>query len=171
MLFRSESLVRLAFGPDFGGAVPVLRVATAMSVLLIAATILFAGLVPLGRTGFAVRGSAAACATNLIVCALLIPWNPLLGAGLAALLAEAAMLLVLAHAFWREIGPPLALADMPTLAAPALLTALAWGAGPAALAPVAVPAVAVLASAFAGWLCLRRAPTDPLPLPLPEASS
>ncbi|MBW4968562.1 hypothetical protein KZZ04_19720, partial [Pseudoalteromonas sp. CR1] len=82
----AEPLVRLAFGPDFGGAVPVLRVATGMSVLLIAATVLFAGLVPLGRTGFAVRGSAAACATNLVACTLLIPWDPLLGAGLAALL-------------------------------------------------------------------------------------
>jgi O-antigen/teichoic acid export membrane protein len=167
----AEPLVRLAFGPDFGGAVPVLRVATGMSVLLIAATVLFAGLVPLGRTGFAVRGSAAACVTNLIACTLLIPWDPLLGAGLAALLAEAAMLGVLAQAFWREAGPPLALADVPTLAAPALLTALAWAAGPAALVPVTVPAVATLATAAAGWLCLRRNPSDPLPLPLPEASS
>ncbi|MGT2487011.1 hypothetical protein ACU4GA_15765 [Methylobacterium oryzae CBMB20] len=93
----AEPLVRLAFGPGFGGAVPVLRIATGMSVLLIAATVLFAG--PSSRwagLGFAVRGSAAACATNLIACALLIPWDPLLGAGLAALLAEAAMLLVLA---------------------------------------------------------------------------
>lgn len=166
----AEPLVRLAFGPDFPGAVPVLRIATGMSVLLIAATILFAGLVPLGRTGFAVRGSAAACATNLIACTLLIPWNSLLGAALAALLAEAAMLLVLAHAFWRQAGPPLALADIPILAAPGLLTALAWAAGPAALATGTVPAVAAVSAALVGWLCLRR-PTDPLPLPLPEASS
>ena len=31
--------------------------------------------------------------------------------------------------------------------------------------------VATLATAVAGWLCLRRNPSDPLPLPLPEASS
>ncbi|WP_457104465.1 lipopolysaccharide biosynthesis protein [Methylobacterium sp. P5_C11] len=167
----ADPLMRLVFGPDFSGAIPVLRIAVGMSVLLIAATILFAGLVPLGRTGVAVRGSAAACATNLLACALLIPWDPLLGAGLAALLTETAMLLVLAHAFWREAGPPLTLADLPTLAAPGLLTALAWAAGPAVLAPVTVPAVAALSAALAGWLCLRRVPTDPLPLPLPEASS
>ena len=81
------------------------------------------------------------------------------------------MLLVLAHAFWRQAGPPLALADIPILAAPGLLTALAWAAGPAALAPGTVPAVAAVSAALVGWLCLRRPPTDPLPLPLPEASS
>lgn len=167
----AEPLVRLAFGPDFCAAVPVLRVATGMSVLLIAATVLFAGLVPLGRTGFAVRGSAAACATNLLACALLIRWDPLLGAGLAALLAEAAMLLVLVHAFWRAAGPPLAMADLPIVAGPALVTALAWAAGPAALAPLTVPSVALLSAAAAAWLCLHRTPADPLPLPLPEASS
>jgi O-antigen/teichoic acid export membrane protein len=167
----AEPLVRLAFGADFVGAVPVVRVATAMSVLLIAATVLFAGLVPLGRTGFAVRGSAAACATNLLACALLIPLDPLFGAACAALLAEAAMLLVLVHAFWRAAGPPLALADFPAVAGPGLAAALAWGAVPTALAPLTVPTVAALSVGAAAWLCLRRAPAGPIPLTVPEASS
>jgi O-antigen/teichoic acid export membrane protein len=167
----ADLLVRLAFGPDFSGAVPVLRIATGMSVLLIAATVLFAGLVPLGRTGFAVRGSAAACATNLLACALLIPWNPLLGAALAALLAEAAMLLVLVHAFWREAGPPLALADLPAVTAPSVVAALVWTTSPAVAAPVTVPIAAVISAAVVAWLCLRRAPADPVPLHFPEASS
>lgn len=167
----AEPLVRLAFGSDFGGAVPVKRVATVMSVLLIAATILFAGLVPLGRTAFAVRGSAAACATNLIACTLLIPRDPLIGAAGAALLAEAAMLLVLVHAFWREAGPPLELATVPLLAGPGLATAFAWAAFPAPLAPVTVPAVAILSAAAAAWLCLRRVPAQTVPLTVSEASS
>jgi O-antigen/teichoic acid export membrane protein len=172
----AEPLVRFVFGPDFAAAAPVLRIAAAMSALLIAATVLFAGLVPLGRTGFAVRGSAAACATNLAACAVLIPLDPLLGAAWAALLAEVAMLAVVAHAFWREAGPPLALADVPTVLGPGLVTALVWAAGPAALAPLTVPAAAGLSAAAAAWLCLRRRapadpPTDPLALSIPEASS
>ena len=167
----AEPLVRLAYGADFAGAVPIVRIATAMSVLLIAATILFAGLVPLGRAGFAVRGSAAACATNLLGCTLLIPWDPVFGAASAALLAEAAMLLVLLRAFWREAGPPLAASDMPMLVGPGLAVALAWYAGPAALAPVTVPTSAVLSAALAAWLCLRRPPAGSLPLTVSEASS
>ncbi|SFL93752.1 oligosaccharide flippase family protein [Methylobacterium pseudosasicola] len=171
----AEPLVRLVFGPNFSAAAPVLRIAAAMSALLIAATVLFAGLVPLGRTGFAVRGSAAACATNLAACAVLIPWNPLLGAAWAALLAEVAMLAVVAHAFWREAGAPLALADAPIVLGPGLVTALVWAAGPAALVPVTVPIAAGLFAAVAAWLCLRRrAPADlveSLPLSIPEASS
>ena len=167
----AEPLVRLAYGADFAGAVPVVRIATAMSVLLLAATILFAGLVPFGRTGFAVRGSAAACATNLLGCSLLIPWDPLLGAASAALLAEAAMLLVLVQAFWREAGPPLAASDVPALVGPGLAAALAWSVGPAALAPVTVPTIAILSAALAAWLCLRRTPAGSLPLAVSEASS
>ena len=168
----AEPVVRLVFGPDFIAAAPVLRVAAAMSALLIAATVLFAGLVPLGRTAFAVRGSAAACATNLLACVILIPWDPLLGAAYAALLAEVAMLAVVAHAFWRAAGPPLTLADLPTVLGPGLVTALVWIAGPAALAPATIPAAAGFSAAVAAWLCLRhRAPAHPLPLSIPEASS
>ena len=90
---------------------------------------------------------------------------------LPALLPVAAMLLVLVHAFWREAGPPVALADVPTLAAPALAAALAWVAGPAILAPVTVPAVALLSAATAAWLCLRRTPAGTVPLTVSEASS
>jgi len=168
----ADPLVRLIFGPDFAAAAPVLRIAAAMSALLITATVLFAGLVPLGRTGFAVRGSAAACATNLAACAVLIPLDPLLGAAWAALLAEVAMLAVVAHAFWREAGPPLTVADVPIVLGPGLVTALVWAAGSAALAPFTVPTAAGLSAAVAAWLCLRRrSPADSLPLSIPEASS
>jgi len=168
----ADPLVRVIFGPDFAAAALVLRIAAAMSALLITATVLFAGLVPLGRTGFAVRGSAAACATNLAACAVLIPLDPLLGAAWAALLAEVAMLAVVAHAFWREAGAPLAPGDAPTVLGPGLVTALAWAAGPATLAPITVPFAAVLSAAVAAWLCLRgRSTAAPLPLSIPEASS
>ncbi|MDP4021772.1 polysaccharide biosynthesis C-terminal domain-containing protein [Methylobacterium sp. NEAU 140] len=166
----AEPLVRLLFGPDFAGSVPVVRVAAAMSVVLIAATVLFAGLVPLGRTGFAVRGGAAACLVNAAGCALLIPWDPVTGAALAALAAECAMLAVVAHAFHRAAGPPLAAADLGPALGPGLLAAAVWALGPAAAVPVAVPAAAVLAAAAAAALRLRR-PLPVLSLPVPEASS
>ena len=164
----AEPLVRLLFGPDFSGAVPVLRIAAAMSTALIAATILFAALVPLGLTGFAVRGSALACLVNLGACALLIPWSPVTGAAMAALAAECAMLAVVAHAFRRAAGSPLTLSDAPVVLGPGLLAALAWAAGPPGAAPFAVPAVACLSAAAAVWLRLR-APA--LPLAVPDATS
>lgn len=164
----AEPLVRMLFGPDFSGAVPVLRIAAAMSTTLVAATILFAALVPLGRTGFAVRGAAVACLVNLAACALLIPWSPVTGAALAALAAELAMLAVLTHAFHRAAGPALAVADLPAVLAPGLVTALTWAACPHEAVVVAVPSVACLSASAAAWLRLR-APT--LALTLPEASS
>lgn len=166
----AEPLVRSLFGPDFSGAVPVLRVAAAMSTALIAATVLFAALVPLGRTGSAAAGSAAACLANLAACALLIPWSPVTGAALAALVAELAMLGILAHAFHRAAGPPLALADAPTILGPGLVTALVWAACPAGAAPLVVPAAACVCAAAAAWLRLQ-APAAPSPLALQEAAS
>ena len=141
-----------------------------MSTTLIAATILFAALVPLGRTGFAVAGSATACLANLAACALLIPWSPVTGAALAALVAELAMLGVLAHVFHRAVGPPLALADAPTILGPGLVTALVWAACPPGIVPFAVPTAACVCTATAAWLRLRG-PAAPSPLALQDAAS
>ena len=82
------------------------------------------------------------------------------------------MLLVLVHAFWRAVGPPLALADLPIVAAPALAHRPRLGGRPRRLAPRDGAAGRRSSPPpLAAWLCLRRAPADPLPLPLPEASS
>ncbi|WP_246691613.1 polysaccharide biosynthesis C-terminal domain-containing protein [Methylobacterium sp. WL12] len=154
----ADPLVRLLFGPDYAASVPVLRIAALMAAAMIAATILFSALVALGRTGFAVPFSAAGCAVNAVLCLVLVPRAGATGAALAALAAEFAMLAVVVFAFRRSVGAPLLPRDWPAILVPTLAMATCVLASPAALAPVALPAGALLA--LAGGLWLR--PRDPL---------
>ncbi|MFK5598260.1 lipopolysaccharide biosynthesis protein [Methylobacterium sp. HMF5984] len=164
----ADPLVRLLFGPDYAASVPVLRIAALMAAAMIAATILFSALIALGRTGFAVWFSATGCAVNAILCLVLVPRAGATGAALAALAAEIAMLAVVVSVFHRSVGAPLVPRDLPTILAPPLAMAACVFASPAALAPVALPAGAILALAGALWL----RPRNSLPsLSSPEASS
>ena len=171
----ADPLVRLLFGPDYAASVPVLRIAALMAAAMIAATILFSALVALGRTGFAVPFSAAGCAVNAVLCLVLVPRAGATGAALAALAAELAMLAVVVFAFRRSVGAPLLPRDWPAILVPTLAMATCVLASPAALAPVALPAGALLALAGGLWLH----PRDPLAGPSltgpqlssPEASS
>lgn len=159
-------VVGLVFGPGYEAGVPVLRLAAPMSAAMLAATILFAALVALGRNRFAVPYAALGCVTNLALCALLVPAVPATGAAVAALGSEIAMLGFAALLFTRAAGSPLEGADLPRLLLPTLLLALAGLVLPAGIAPAAVTAGALLAIGAA----LGSAMARPRPLSLqPQA--
>ncbi len=157
----ADPLIRLLFGPAYAASVPVLRIAALMATAMIAATILFLALVALGRTGFAVLFSATGCAVNAVLCLVLVPAGGATGAAIAALAAEIAMLVVVAIAFHRAVGTPLPARDLPAILAPPLAMAACVFASPAAFAPVALPAGAMLAAAGALWLRPRNALSSP----------
>ena len=157
----ADPVIRLLFGPDYAASVPVLRIAALMATAMIAATILFLALVALGRTGFAVPFSATGCAVNALLCLVLVPAGGATGAAIAALAAEVTMLAVVAIVFHRAVGAPLLPRDLPAILAPPLAMAACVFASPAALAPVALPAGAMLAAAGALWLRPRNALSSP----------
>ena len=161
----ADPLVRLLFGPDYAASVPVLRIAALMATAMITATILFSALVASGRTGFAVPFSGAGCAVNAVLSLVLVPRAGATGAALAALAAEVTMLAVVVCVFRRAVGAPLLAQDGPAILAPPLAMAACILASPAALAPVALPAGAMLALAGALWL----RPRDPFSRPAPAS--
>ena len=162
----ADPVVRLLFGPEYGPSVPVLRIAAPMAAAMIVATVLFAALIALGRTGFAVLSGATGCAVNAAACLLLIPAAGATGAALAALAAEVAMLGVVAAVFTRAAGPPVAASDLPAILVPTLAMGACVAASPAGLSLLAVPAGLALAAVTA-VLLRPRSPS----LPTPEASS
>jgi len=80
----ADPLVRLLFGEDFRGAVPVFRVLLAGTVAWSAAEILWNYVSAAGRPGFGVVVFGVAAAIDTILNLVLIPTLGVLGAGIAA---------------------------------------------------------------------------------------